>query len=267
MGSTVLNFFSSEIDILIVGRMLGAESLGLYSLSKQIVMKLYTIVNPIVISVLNPVLASIQKEKEKVKNYYLRVVYLLASINFPIYFLIVILSKEILAILYGNNYVMGYAILSFLAIAFCTNTIGNPVGSLYIATGRTDIGFKWTIFRVAITPVIIFFASRINVNAVAIAMAGITIILIVPAWWVQLKPMANIQLKEYLSQFYKPYLLLLLLSGIYLVGSQFFQLSFGIIPNVLVKGSVAFIIFLSILLIVDKKRFIDIITIIKSRHE
>ena len=163
MGSSILDFFSSETDILIIGKMLGAESLGVYSLSKQIVSKLYSIVTPIIINVLNPILSAIQKEKSKVKYYYLKVVNLLASLNFPIYFIVILLSKEILTILYGDAYISGYLVLSFLAISYGLNTIGNPMGSLQIATGRTDIGFKWTILRVVITPIVIFFADRKSV--------------------------------------------------------------------------------------------------------
>src|SRR5690606_16602343 len=35
MSSTLLDFFSREIDILIIGKILGSESLGMYSLAKQ----------------------------------------------------------------------------------------------------------------------------------------------------------------------------------------------------------------------------------------
>lgn len=113
MGSTLIDFFSHEIDVLIIGKMLGAESLGVYSLAKQIVRKLFSIINPIVINVLSPLLSSIQKEKQRLKVTYLKVVNYLAYINFPIYVLVIVASKEILHIVYGAAYAESYVILSF----------------------------------------------------------------------------------------------------------------------------------------------------------
>lgn len=263
MGSTLLDFFSREIDILIIGKMLGAESLGVYSLSKQIVIKLYSIVNPIILNVLSPILSSIQKEKEKVKQYYLKIVYLLASLNFPVYFFIIILSKEILGILYGPDYISGYLVLSFLAISYATNTISNPVGSLQIATGRTDIGLKWTFLRVLITPVVIYFASLININLAAASIAILSLILTIPLWKIQLKPMANIQLKEYLQQFWKPYTILLVLSGLYFSFLHLYELPYSIIINAIIKGTTGILLFLILVYLFERTRINEFIKLIK----
>lgn len=269
MGSTFLDFFSREIDILIIGKMLGAESLGIYSLAKQIVLKLYAIVNPIITNVLNPLLSSIQKEKEKIRQYYLKIVSLLAIINFPIYLLIVILSKEILFILYGSDYITGYRILAFFAIAYSVNTISNPVGSLQIATGRTDIGFKWTIIRVLITPLFIFLASFYSIEVTAAAIALLSVILIIPMWWLQLKPMSNIKLKEYLLQFYRPFLFFLLIASVYLVFMNSFNLRFNLFINSAIKGSLCMLLFFGLLWITDNQKVIElrnlIFSIIKSK--
>ncbi|MEL7601202.1 MAG: MOP flippase family protein [Proteiniphilum sp.] len=264
MGSTLLDFFSREIDILIIGKMLGAESLGVYSLAKQIVLKLYSIVNPIILNVLSPILSSIQKEKEKIKQYYLRIIYLLASLNFPAYFLIIILSKEILGILYGPDYISGYLVLSFLAISYALNTMGNPVGSLQIATGRTDVGFRWTIIRVLITPLVIYFASLLNINFVAASIALLSLILVIPAWRIMLKPIANIKLNEYLQQFWKPYTILLVLSGLYFSFLQFYELPYSIIINAIIKGITGILLFLILVYLFDRNRMNGFIKLIKN---
>lgn len=256
-GSTIMDFFSRETDILIIGKILGPESLGIYSLSKQIVLKLYAIFNPIVTSVLNPILSSIQKDKNRVKHYYLRVVNLLASINFPIYLMVVLLSKEILTIFYGEQYSSGYLILSFLALSYATNTISNPVGSLQIATGRTDLGFLWTILRVLVTPIVIFFASYQGLNFVAAGIALLSLILTFPLWWIQIRPMGQIKFGEYLIQFIKPYSLFLLISFFFMALSININGSLGLALDTILKGSVGISIFIILLWIFDRKRIID----------
>ena len=271
MGSTLLDFFSKEIDVLIIGKMLGSESLGLYSLAKQIVLKLYSIVNPIMLNVLNPFLSSIQKEKERMKLYYLKVVRLLATFNFPIYLILIVASKEILTILYGKDYEMGYVILSFLAITYAINSISNPVGSLQIATGRTDLGFKWTVIRLLFTPLIILLASKININVVAISIVILSVLLIIPLWYVQVKPMANINLKEYLNQFLKPFVVLLFIAFGAMIVNELFLLPFGVFLNAIIKIASALTIFISLLWFFDRKRIIEIYTLfltqLKKRNE
>jgi len=230
MGSSMLDFFSREIDVLIIGKMLGAESLGVYSLAKQIVLKLFSVINPIVISVFSPLLASIQKEKERVKASYLKLIKYFAYINFPVYVFMMVSSKEFLEIIYGSTYVEAYQVLSFLAFAYCLIALSNPVGSLQIATGRTDIGFVWTIVRVLITPVFIYLGALHTIETVAAMYALLSLVFVVPLWYIQLRPMAGIGLKEYLYQFYKPLLFFLAMTLLFylLDGEILFSSNFGI---------------------------------------
>jgi O-antigen/teichoic acid export membrane protein len=264
MGSTLIDFFSNEIDVLIIGKMLGAESLGVYSLAKQIVRKLFSIINPIVINVLSPLLSSIQKEKQRLKVTYLKVVNYLAYINFPIYVLVIVASKEILHIVYGAAYAESYVILSFLAFSYCLTALSNPVGSLQIATGRTDIGFKWTIFRVITTTPVIFAGALISIEAVAAFYAILSLIYILPLWLIQLKPMANIKLKEYVKQFDKPFLFFLGATLIiYLLGDKT-EITNNIITNVIIKVSVTVVAFALFVISFDKKSVSEIYKLFTS---
>lgn len=257
MGSSMLDFFSRDIDVLIIGKMLGADNLGIYTLAKQIVMRLYSMVNPIVINVLNPIFSSIQKEKNRLKHYYLKVVYFLSSINFPLYLLLIVLSKEILIIIYGTEYSSGYLVLSFLALSFVTYTINSPVGTLQVATGRTDIGFKWTIYRLIVTPITILIAAQISIEAVAGALAILSILLALPLWYVQLRPMASIKLNEYLNQFIKPFVFLVLISVGFLITFSFYSLPFNIVVASVIKGGIALSLFFVLLWVFDKPRLIQ----------
>ena len=81
----LLDFVSKETDVLIIGKILGMEVLGLYSLTKQLVLRLFNVVNPIITNVLSPWLASLQQEPEKQKTTYLLITRYLAYLNFPLY--------------------------------------------------------------------------------------------------------------------------------------------------------------------------------------
>lgn len=257
MGSTILDFFSHEADILLIGKILGSESLGVYSLAKQIVLKLFSIINPIVMTVLSPLLSSIQNQKERLKAFYLKIVKYMAYINFPVYILIIVASKEILYVIYGPQYAEYYPVLSFLSFAYCLAALSNPVGSLQIATGRTDIGLKWTILRIIIMPVVIFAGALINIEAVAGFYAMISLFLVIPLWFIQIKPMANISLKEYVSQFYKPLLFFLAATLVIYLSGDKLAISGNIIVNALIKGAITLIAFCVFIFTFDKKSVLE----------
>jgi O-antigen/teichoic acid export membrane protein len=251
MGASLLDFFAKETDILIIGRILGSESLGLYTLAKQIVLKLYVIVNPIVLNVLSPILSSIQNDKNLLKEYYLKIVYFLAHVNFPIYLLLVIFSKETLIIIYGKEYVSGFLIVVSLSISYAINSISNPVGSLQIATGRTDLGFQWTLLRVFITPVAMIVASKFGINAVAGSLAILSFLFVIPMWKIQLKPMLDLKFVEYLNQFYVPLFIVLILTFFFL----FFNVDHFVTSTmfIFVKIFVSLVSYFSLLYLLDKK--------------
>lgn len=198
LGNNVLDFFSRETDILIIGKLLGSETLGLYSLAKQVVVKIYTMINPLIMTVLNPLLSSVQKETERLKTLLLQAVKINASVYVIIYFFVILLSGQILTILFGEAYSSGYLVMSFLAVSYVSQAFGNPAISLQIATGRTDIGFRWTLLRVLITPLAILLAARGGINMVALALALLSMLLIIPHWRMQFRAMAAISLSEYL---------------------------------------------------------------------
>ena len=266
-GSKILDFISKEADIFIIGKVLGTEVLGLYTLTKQIVLKVYAIISPITYNVLSPLLSTIQNEKEKLKKVYLKTINLLTFINMPAYLLIIAGSKEILYLLYGSDYVDAYIVLAALSSFYFISSISNPVGSLQIATGRTDLGFNWTIIRVIISPLFIFIGTMYNLEGVSIAILLLGIILIIPLWYVQIKPMSNITIAEYLQQFYRPLLTFFLIGtgAVFLQSTSFTPLSFF---NLILKLFLCTLILLAVLLIVDnrsvKRNYALMISFLKS---
>lgn len=258
MAGQVVSFFSNDIDILFIGKLTSSSELGLYNLAKTIASRVYSVVNPIITKVLTPLLSKIQQDQIQLKYNYLYVVRLLTYINIPIYLLIIILSQELLTILYGIEYKEGYLILSFLAIFYCVSSINNPVGSLHVATGRTDLGLKWALFCLGLYPIAIYLTSFLGVNYVAAGRGVLNILLIYPLWRMQLKIMANISWREYISTFYKPFILFLLVSTVIIFFS--FKLNLIIIspiPSLILKTIGGIAIYFGLFYWVDREEFLQ----------
>lgn len=199
IGSSILDYFSREFDILIISATLGRETLGVYSLCKKIVHMIYNLVNPILTKVLTPMFAKIQNDKQRLTTNYLRIVNILATTNHPVYILIAILSTSILNTLYGPAYVEGQYALSLLAVSYGLMSICNPVGTLQVALGRTDIGFYWTIFRIITNTLFIYVGALFSINGLALAILAYNIFVIFPFWYMQYRPMLQISFLTYLK--------------------------------------------------------------------
>lgn len=197
IGTQVLDYFSRELDIIIISATLGKEATGLYSLCKKLVVAIYSAVNPILTKVITPIFAVIQEEKERVRHLYYDIVESLTLVNMPIYCLIAIFAMGILKYLYGVQYTDGALVLSFIALTYGMYTTGNPVSSLQIALGRTDSGFYWTIIRIVATSVAIFIGAQYSLEGIALSLLILNFVVNPLFWRITIKPLIGGKYIEY----------------------------------------------------------------------
>ena len=183
VGGQVVNYFNRDLDILMVGKFFGAEILGGYSLAKQLVFRPAMIINPVLTRVAAPMLAKFQNEIEELRKNYLQLIKVVASINFPIYLGLIIFTPWVVEIFYGPGFEDIEILVRILSVYMMFRAIGNPMGSLVIATGRTDLDFRWSLFNLAIMPLAIYIGAQVSIVGVAISVTVAIMILFVPNWW------------------------------------------------------------------------------------
>ena len=199
VGSQVTNYFNQNLDILIVGKLFGSEVLGGYSLAKQLVFRPGKLINPVLTRVGAPVLAKFQGSIQSLRTNYLKLINLVASINVPIYLAIFILAPLLVEILYGENYLEIAGLVRILSMAMMVRSIYNPVGSLVVATGRTDLEFYWNLSTFAFIPIAIFVGSQFSIEGVAWGMLIAMILLFIPFWWFLINRMIAVDFATYFT--------------------------------------------------------------------
>ena len=197
VGSQFVNYFNRDMDIIIIGKVFSPEILGGYSLAKQLVFKPAQIINPIITKVSNPLLAKFQDSLSSLKKNYLKLINIVSSVNFFVYLLVFLFAPIIVKILYGSEYSNIVILVRILSIYMYIRSIGNPIGSLVIATGRTDISFVWNIFSLLVMPAFIFIGTQFSAEAVAYAMVAGILALFVPNWWLLVKRMTGASLLDF----------------------------------------------------------------------
>jgi lipopolysaccharide exporter len=145
MGERAINYLNSNLDYLIIGSMLGANSLGYYTLAYNLIIKPSTTMNPVITKVAFPVFSKVQNETERLKKGYLKVLQLLATVNFPMMFGLAAVAPVAIPLTFGEQWLPSIILIQILTIVGLLRSTGNPVGSLLLAKGRVDLGLKWNL--------------------------------------------------------------------------------------------------------------------------
>lgn len=204
MGDKTINYFNSQVDMILVGKLLGTELLGIYSISKQLIMKPTQIINPIIVKVMFPTMAKLQNDNKRLKNIYLKTINYLLSIIFPIYAFLLILAPELVVVMFGKNWIAAVPIVQVLALYGAIRSIGSPVGSLILAKGKVKFGFWWNLLLLFYVPFMIYISSQWGIMGISWGMAIALLSIIIPQWYFIVRPLCGARFLEYYKEILTP---------------------------------------------------------------
>lgn len=202
--NNVINHINVTIDLIVGGRMLGASELGLYSVPRNLTLQVQGMVNPIFTRVGFPLIATIQHDKELVKQVYLKTMNMTASVNAPLYVAIAVFAPEIVELLFGPNWRDASPLMRVLAIWGLLRSFGNPVGSLLFGMGHVRLSVMWNAGLLLIVPPVVLFGSKWGGEGMAWAMTGMAGVLLVPAWAILIRPTCGASFFGYFRQIAAP---------------------------------------------------------------
>ena len=140
-GSQVIGFLRNRADQLIIGKLLGLEALGLYSLAKDIIQQPARLLGPVIQRVLLPRFAKATDSSQL----YLQSLKLNLQVNTLIYSGLSLVSLPLVLLLFGETYVPAAALICVLALYGMIRPTGMLISIYSISVGRTDIEFRWNL--------------------------------------------------------------------------------------------------------------------------
>ncbi len=199
IGGQVVNYFNRDLDILIIGKFFSTDILGGYSLAKQLVFRPAQLINPIVVKVAAPALALLQNDIDGLRKAYLKLVNIVATVNIPVYLGIIIFAPWIVEILYGSGFENIIILVRILSVYMMFRSIANPVGSLVVATGRTDLDFVWNVATLLIMPFFIYMGAQYSIVGVTASISLAMVLLYYPSWKFLVFKLTNASFREYIN--------------------------------------------------------------------
>jgi len=200
----MLDFLNMQMDSLVLGKFGGMATLGLYAPIKILCSKPVSLINPILTRVAFPVMSMVQQDLPRVARIYLLQIRTVASFSLPIYAFSFIAAEPIISVLFGQKWGAAVPALRFLSIWGALISVGNPVGSLLLATGHVKRSFIWNIAAACFTLPCVTLASRYGATWIAATLAGVQLVLFVPGWRILIWPACGAQFLVYCGAIARP---------------------------------------------------------------
>lgn len=186
-GTLVFSNITYNIDNLIIGKMLGASLLGSYTLAFSFTENLRQMISGILNKVMYPVFGKNQDDKEKLKGYFLKIIYFNALIIYPLMAFLLIFAEDIILGFFGDKWQATIIPLQILSIAIMVHSVVNSFTSLIRGLGKPKLEMKiiigLTVFVLipSLALGIYYYglkgaALAILVNKIALASIGLTVL-------------------------------------------------------------------------------------------
>ena len=210
-------YFSSNIDTVIIGRYLGADALGMYTLALQLVVWPLTKINPVIGRVAFPVLSRVQDDDAALRRGFLEMAKALVTCLFPLLAILGASAQWLVPFVFGSKWAGSAVLLQLLIPVGLAKTLAVPSAQVLLAKGRPDLSFLWTLLAGVMNAVAFWLIVGSGPRAVALANSVLTLLLL-PLGFVLLYYAVHLEPMSLVESLALPTALSLLL-GIGLYGS------------------------------------------------
>lgn len=168
-GFNLVNFFSRNLDNILIGKYSGAIELGYYDRAyKLLLFPLQNITQPLT-RVMVPLLSRIHEDKARFRDLYVRTNWLLAAVTMPGIAALTLTSEQVVALLFGPRWTAVAPIFAWLGIASLMQSVSSTTGWIFICQGKTKTMFHWGIYSSLTT--VASFIIGLHWGAVGVAAA------------------------------------------------------------------------------------------------
>ena len=177
-----VNYFARNADNFLIGKFLSSSALGVYSLAYSIMLYPLQNISRVLLRILFPAFSHIQDDNEKFKKAYLRTIFFIALVSFPVMVGLIVTADTLVSLLFGDKWENLAIILMILAPVGILQSIGTTNGSIYMAKGNTSLLLKVGIWSTIVT--ILFFIGGIffGVEGVALSYLLSNLVLFYPVF-------------------------------------------------------------------------------------
>ena len=150
-GFSFVNYFSRNLDNILIGRVAGSIALGYYDRAYKLLYFPIANINGPLSRVMTPMLSRVQHDKRRFREMYLRSAGQLTLLIVPGMAALAATSNDVVTLLFGARWQPVAPIFFYLGVCGLLQPLNNSTGWIFISQGRTDVMFKVGVFSSIIT--------------------------------------------------------------------------------------------------------------------
>ena len=221
-----VNYFSRNMDKILLGRYLGFQSLGYYEKSYRLMtLPISTLTNVFTPS-LQPVLSDFQNDTTVIRNVYNRISQYLFFVGTILTPFLCFSAKEIILILFGEQWMAAVPVFQVLSVSVPFQMVDSLSGSILQSANKIKYLFKTGIYCAILNLVILVFSLVIFEDIVKISSfisLGLVLNFAISIYYISRYAILQ-SLKDYFSKNIK-FFLSMLLCTLLMIGISFLNLS------------------------------------------
>lgn len=201
-GNFTMNYFSRNLDKILIGWRYSTQSLGYYDRAYHLfVMPVNQLSAPLA-SVSLATLSRLRNDPKKYHKYYLEAISILSFIGMPLSATLTLIGKDMILLLLGPQWSKAGQIFTVFGPAVGIMLIYSTNGWLHLSLGKADRWFRWAIMAFIVTALCFIIGLQFGTLGVAIAYSASFYILIGPCLWYAGKPI-RLKLTSIVSTIWK----------------------------------------------------------------
>jgi PST family polysaccharide transporter len=213
MGMNLLNFIHRHADDLLIGKFLGKNLLGQYSMAYRTMRLPTQKISGTVSQVAFPVFSSIQEDVGRIRRGFVKMSRYLAVLLFPALIGLIITAPEAVPLAYGDKWRPAVFVIQVLTLAGILQALQSPMSTLFLSRGRPNLLFRYQILSTACYVGAFLLGVRWGIRGVAICYTAVTVLLSPLLYRLAFK-LIRLRFEEYLDALKTPLLGGLIMGGV-----------------------------------------------------
>lgn len=253
---------SISVDNFVIGFVANATTLGVYAFSRRIFSVISDLLNSALSNVSYPIYAAAQDDKAQLRNIYKSTTFISVLVSLPSFTGLMLISPYLIPYVFGEQWRVAIPAVQYCCAIGFISCIGALQMSLIKGLGRTSWILKYQLIQQTLTMFLALFFAKYGAAAVIGAIAIKTYLTWPYTVW-YISKILKIGAVDYLKNFYKPVVAVLIMAGVFIFSARFFNMN-----SIVYIGAeilICIIVYCSIMLLIARKRLFDMLSLIKKK--
>ncbi len=210
----VINYFSRNMDNILIGKYMGLKALGFYDISYKLMLYPITTFRQVLNPVIVPVLKDYQDDHINVYKTYKKILLVLTTVGAMLSVMLYFTAYEIIFILYGKQWLGSVPVFEILAFSIGIQMALSSAGSIFQVVGCTkELFLSGVLGSFIMLIAIVVGVMQQNLIAVAICVVTGYCLDFFLAFYILIKCVLKQSFMDFLLNLIKPILFMIIMGG------------------------------------------------------